>query len=298
MMRHGLNRFQSRPRPEAALPEPGHLCQRFGHSRPTKGRDVLLDDRVAVVSGVGPGMGRDLALTLAAAGADVVLAARSEAALDSMAAEVRRLGRRVVSVPTDITDRQQCDRLADAALDAFGHVDVLVNNAFTQEDMRTFAGFDPARWRAPIDVNVFGTLQVTQAMLAGLRASTSKSVVMISTLSTRLNNPVLGGYAASKRALETATRTLAVELGPAGIRVNCVAPGHIWGSSLAGYFAWQAEQRGVAPEVVYDEVAALNPLHHIQTSEEISRTVLFFASDLSRSITGQTLDVNCGRYFH
>ena len=268
-----------------------------------KGRaDVLLEGRVAVVSGVGPGMGRDIALALAAQGADLVLAARRPASLDAVAAEVTALGRRALSVPMDITDQGQCQRLASTAEAAFGHVDVLVNNAFTQEDMRDFTGFDPGRWRAPIDVNVFGTLQLTQALLPCLRSSAGllggASIVMITTLSTRLMNPVLGGYSASKRALETAARTLASELGPAGIRVNCVAPGHIWGPSLEGHFAWQAAQRGVAAETIYDEVASLNPLHRIATSEEISRSVLFFASDLSRVITGQTLDVNCGRYLH
>jgi NAD(P)-dependent dehydrogenase (short-subunit alcohol dehydrogenase family) len=111
-------------------------------------------------------------------------------------------------------------------------------------------------------------------------------------------NPVLGGYAASKRALETAARVLAQELGPARIRVNSVAPGHIWGDSLRQYFAWLAQRKGVTPDDVYEDVASANALHHIATSEELSRAVLFFASDLSRVITGQTLDVNCGRTTH
>jgi NAD(P)-dependent dehydrogenase (short-subunit alcohol dehydrogenase family) len=111
-------------------------------------------------------------------------------------------------------------------------------------------------------------------------------------------NPVLGGYSASKRSLETASRTLAAELGPQGIRVNCIAPGHIWGRPLEIYFAWLARQRNVTPADIYEEIAGLNPMHHIPSSEEVSRTVLFFASDLSRVITGQTLDVNCGRYLH
>ena len=123
------------------------------------------------------------------------------------------------------------------------------------------------------------------------------SIVMITTLSIRMVNPVLGGYAASKRALTGAARMLAAELQTDGIRVNCVAPGHIWGEALARYFAWQAEQRDVTPQDVYDEIAAGNALNHIHTSEEVARVVLFFASDLSRAITGQTLDVSCGRVF-
>jgi NAD(P)-dependent dehydrogenase (short-subunit alcohol dehydrogenase family) len=108
-------------------------------------------------------------------------------------------------------------------------------------------------------------------------------------------NPVLGGYAASKRSLTSAAQAMARELGPHAIRVNCVAPGHIWGRSLQHYFEFLAERRGITPQAVYDEIAATTALNHIATSEEIARVVLFFASDLSRVITGQTLDVNCGR---
>lgn len=252
-----------------------------------------------MVSGVGPGMGRDISLTLARHGADVVLAARRPARLESVAAEVGALGRKALCVPTDITDEDACRRLAAAAVDAFGRIDVLVNNAFSEEDWsRPFEGFSSARWRPAFEVNVFGTLNVTRAVVDVMKERRSGSIVMISTLSIRNVNPVLGGYCASKGALATATHVLAKELGPFGIRVNQVAPGHIWGESLARYFEFLAARRGVTPQQVHDEIAAGNALGRIPTSEEISRTVLFFASDLSGAITGQTLDVNCGRTSH
>jgi NAD(P)-dependent dehydrogenase (short-subunit alcohol dehydrogenase family) len=121
------------------------------------------------------------------------------------------------------------------------------------------------------------------------------SIVMITTLSVKNPIPLLAGYAASKRALTTAAQVLAKELGPAKVRVNCVAPGHIRGQSLEEYFEWIAAQRGVTPDDVAQEIAAMNAIHHLATPEEIAPAVLFFASDLSRVITGQTLDVNCGR---
>lgn len=259
---------------------------------------MLLDGRVAVVSGVGPGMGRDIPLTLAAQGADLILGARRRDSLETVAAEVESLGRRAICVPTDIGVAKQCRRLVDTGAAELGRIDVLINNAYAEESWKDFDGFDPARWRQPFDVNVFGTLLLTQATIPHLRAAGGGSVVMITTLSTRVMNPVLGGYSASKRSLETASRTLAAELGPQKIRVNCIAPGHIWGHPLEIYFAWLARQRNVTPADIYEEIAGLNPMHHIPTSEEVSRTVLFFASDLSRVITGQTLDVNCGRYLH
>ena len=260
----------------------------------------LLEGRVAVVSGIGPGMGRAIALELARAGADVALAARRESSMAPVAEEIEALGRRAVAVPTDITDDAACRELAETAAAELGGVDVLVNNAFAEEDWHDpFDGFDPERWRQPIDVNVFGTLTLTQACVPHLRKAVGThgdaSVVMITTLSVRNPIPLLAGYAASKRALTTASHVLAKELGPAKVRVNCVAPGHIRGRSLDEYFEWIAEQRGVRPEDVADEIAAMNPLQHLASPEEIAPAVLFFASPLSRVITGQTLDVNCGR---
>ena len=255
---------------------------------------MLLEGRVAVISGIGPGMGRDISLALAHAGADLVLGARTPSALEAVGGQAAALGRRVRCVPTDITDPDQCRRLVDAA-DDLGGVDVLVNNAFAEEDWSRFDGFDVERWRLPFEVNVFGTLQLSQAAVPHMKAGGGGSIIMITTLSIKMVNPVLGGYAASKRSLTSAAQAMARELGPHAIRVNCVAPGHIWGASLKHYFEFLAERRGITPQAVYDEIAATTALNHIATSEEIARVVLFFASDLSRVITGQTLDVNCGR---
>jgi len=244
-------------------------------------------------------MGRAIALELARAGADLVLGARRTSSWQPVAEAVEALGRRAVGISTDITDSDQCRRLVEAAATELGRLDVLVNNAFAEEDWHLpFDGFDPARWRQPIDVNVLGTLSLSQAAVPHLRAAGGGSIVMITTLSVRNPIPLLGGYAASKRALTIASHVLAEELGPYKIRVNCVAPGHIRGGSLDEYFGWIANERGTTAEAVADEVAAQNPLRHLASPEEIAPAVLFFASDLSRVVTGQTLDVNCGRTFN
>jgi len=260
---------------------------------PTAG---LLTGRSAIVSGVGPGLGRSIALALADAGADVALAARRAETLDAVASEVEARGARACVVPTDVTNPADCRALVETTNAELGRVDVVVNNAFTEEDWREpFDGFDPARWRAPMEVNCFGALTLSQAAVPFLRQAGGGSIVMITTLSVKNPVPLLAGYAASKRALTTAAQVLAQELGPDGIRVNCVAPGHIRGGSLDEYFAWIADQRGVDVEDVAAEIAALNALPHLATPDEIAGAVLFFASDLSRMVTGQALDVNCGR---
>jgi NAD(P)-dependent dehydrogenase (short-subunit alcohol dehydrogenase family) len=255
-----------------------------------------LAGRVAVVSGAGPGLGRAIALRLAQAGADVAIGARQADRLEPIAKEIDALGRKAVALSTDVTDADQCRRLTDTAAAELGRVDILVNNAFAEEDWHDpFTGFDPKRWRNPVDVNLFGTLAMTHAAVPHLRAAGGGSIVMITTLSIKMVNPVLGGYAASKAALTTAAHVLAKELGRDGIRVNCVAPGHMMADSLRTYFEFLGEQRGVAAQTVHDEIAAGNALNRIATPEEVANVVLFFASDRSRVITGQTLAVNCGR---
>jgi NAD(P)-dependent dehydrogenase (short-subunit alcohol dehydrogenase family) len=258
----------------------------------------LLQDRVAIVSGIGPGMGRDVSLALAREGADLVLAARTASKLGEVAAEVRASGRRALEVATDITSADDCKRLVERAMAEFGRIDVLVNNAF---EMGRFVRIEDASaedFLRPLRVNLLGSLQLTHEVLAVMKAQHRGSIVMINSMIVRDVLPTMSPYGASKAALLAATQGLAREIGPHGIRVNSVVPGYIWGASLEGYFAHQAKQRGVDPKVVYDEVAAQTALRHLPTSEEIADAVVFFASDLSRVVTGQSLDVNGGHVFH
>jgi NAD(P)-dependent dehydrogenase (short-subunit alcohol dehydrogenase family) len=259
---------------------------------------MLLQDRVGIVSGIGPGMGRDISLACAREGADVVLAARGADKLEAVAAEVRALGRRAVCVPTDIASADDCRRLVETAQRELGRIDVLVNNAFKGGIEPLMADADVAFWRQIFDVNVFGSLQLTQAVIPPMRRQGGGSIVFINSMSMRVIEPRFGGYAASKGALMIAAQTLARELGRDKIRVNTVVPGYIWGPALQGYFKSLAKQQGTTPDAIYDQIAARTALNHIPTSEEIADAVLFFASELSRAVTGQALDVNGGHFFH
>jgi NAD(P)-dependent dehydrogenase (short-subunit alcohol dehydrogenase family) len=180
----------------------------------------------------------------------------------------------------------------------FGRIDVLVNNAFKGPNFKLFSEDDLEYWRQVFEVNVFGALQLTQAVVPHMKAGGGGSIVFINTMSTRIIEPASGSYASSKGALMIAAQTLAKELGRDKIRVNSVVPGYIWGPSLAGYFKLLAKQQGTTPEAVKAEIAGRTALNHIPDSEEIADSVLFFASDLSRVVTGQALDVNGGHFFH
>jgi NAD(P)-dependent dehydrogenase (short-subunit alcohol dehydrogenase family) len=258
---------------------------------------TLLRDTVVVVCGVGPGLGRSIALQSARAGADVVLAARTPSRLDEVAKEIAALGRRSLAVPADITDAGAAARLAEAALAAFGRVDTLVHNAFAIPPMTSLAEADLDSLRAAFETNVVAALRMTRLLTPALAAHQG-SVVMINSAVLRHSRLTFGGYKMTKSALLALARSLATELGPQGIRVNSVAPGYIWAGSLKWYFGYLAEQRGVDRQQVYDEAAATTDLRRLPEPGEVADAVVFLASSMARAITGQCLDVNSGEYHH
>ena len=257
----------------------------------------LLSGKVCIVSGVGPGLGRQTARALATHGAHLVLAARRQSTLDEVQAEVHQLGARAITVPTDITDPEQCARLMAAANEEFGGIDVLVNNAFRFDAFKTFEEVDLAMWRKIMDTNLFGSLQMTRAALPFMRERGGGSVVMVASMVTRQPQPVQGGYAISKGALLTATRVLAYELGPSHVRVNAVVPGWMAGPSVDIYIEMESSGRGVEAQVVIDELNARVPLGRIPSDEDVAGAIVYLASDLSRSMTGEAIETNGGELF-
>lgn len=258
---------------------------------------MLLRGKVVLVSGVGPGLGRSIALACAREGAQVVLSARNLDFLQSVAEEVSRKGACALAAPADICSRSDCEALVQTALERLGRIDVLVNNAFRGGVEPRFEDVDLQQWRDVFEVNVFGSLQLTQVVVPHMRQNRSGSIVFVNSMSARVIEPGMGGYASSKGALLIAARTLAKELGTYGIRVNSIVPGYIWSEKLERYFHWLARQQGRSFEEVRNDIAGRTALGHIPDSDEIADTVVFFASDLSRAVTGQALDVNAGHFF-
>lgn len=255
----------------------------------------LLQDKVVLVSGVGPGLGREIAVRAAAAGADVVLAARTETVLKAVAAEVEAAGRRAVTVPTDITDGAACQALADIAVEAFDHLDVLVANAFAPPAMVDLTAVDLDAVRAALETDVFATLRLVQLLAPALSARRG-SIVMISSGAVHHSRPNFGAYKMSKSAARSLASSLATELGPGGVRVNTVVPNYIWTEGLKGWFQYQATERGVPLQQVYDETAADFDLRRLPEPGDVANAALFLASDLAGAITGQSLNVDAGEF--
>jgi len=252
---------------------------------------MMLQDKVVVVAGVGSGVGRSVALASAREGADVVLAARTAARLDDVAKEVTGLGRRGLAVPSDLSDAAAAEHLAAAAQDA------LVYNALAMPPIKELGVVGLDALGPAFDANVVAALRLTR-LFTPLLAESRGSVVMVNSMVVRFSQRTMGPYKLVKAALLAMAQSLATELGPRGVRVNSVAPGHIWGDSLKWYFGYLAHKRDVEVQQIYDETAAATDLRRLPEPDEIADAVVFLASPLARAITGQCLDVNCGEYHH
>jgi NAD(P)-dependent dehydrogenase (short-subunit alcohol dehydrogenase family) len=256
---------------------------------------VLLENKVGIVSGVGPGISRSIALTFAREGADVALGARSPDVMREVAAEIEAMGRRALCVSTDITDPEQCRHLAAETHSAFGRIDILVNHAGISRPVTPLMDGDLEDWRPAMEVNFWGSLNMTRAVVPYMQQLGEGRVIMTSSASAFTSHEGFGAYASSKAALRAVSRILARELGPSGIRVNTVAPGGTEGDNFTKYCAEVAKTRGVDPQVVHDEFAESYALKYIPGPDEVAGGVLYFASDLGRASTGQFLLVNAGQ---
>ncbi|HEX7739963.1 MAG TPA: SDR family oxidoreductase [Marmoricola sp.] len=255
----------------------------------------LLQDKVIVLSGVGPGLGRSLGEEAAKMGADLVLASRTPKRLEKMAEVVRAHGRRALVVPTDINDEDARSALVEASLAEFGRVDTLINNAFGIPPMDPLTTIEIEALRAANETNVFAPLRLS-ALFADALAGSGGSIININSCVVYSSQPEYSGYKLSKGALAHLSSSLATELGPRGIRVNSVAPSYIYEDVNKAYFDWIASETGRTHEEVYAEKAAPTDLKRLATPDEVARATLFLASDLASAITGQILNIDCGEF--
>jgi 3-oxoacyl-[acyl-carrier protein] reductase len=245
-----------------------------------------LSGQVAIVTGGGTGIGAATARVIAAHGADVVIASRTVAELESTAAAVETAsGRRCLAVPTDVKDEQQVIRMVQRTVDEFGRIDILVNNAGGTR-MGPLTGISTRAWDSSFDLNIRAAYFCTREAGRHLIAQHSGAIVNVS--SGAGLHGVKGGahYASAKAALQMFTAVTAAEWGRHGIRVNCVAVGLV--SSERAVDAWRVANLDV------DAATAGVPLRRPGRPDEVANAILFLASGAASYISGQTLAVDGG----
>jgi 7-alpha-hydroxysteroid dehydrogenase len=245
-----------------------------------------LPGRVAIVTGASRGIGAGVALTLAEAGADVVLAARNAETLEELAGRVKsETGRQAVTVAGDLNDLASLPAVLEAAMSTFGRVDVLVNNVGGTFP-RPFLDTKPRFLEAAFHFNVTVAFELTRLAVPHLLASGGGSVINISSAMGRLIDRGFVAYSTSKAALVQMTRLAAVDLSPR-IRVNAVAPGSIQTEALDT----------VLDDDMRAAMIARTPLGRLGTTEDIALAVLYLASDAGAYLTGKVIEVDGGLNF-
>jgi len=251
-----------------------------------------LAGRVAIVTGGGHGIGKAYALGMAREGAKLVIAEIDAIAAEEVAADLRRQGYEAIGVKTDVGDRASVESMAKRAVEAFGQIDILVNNAaiFATVPMSR-SPFDEIgidEWDRMMRVNLRGTWLAARAVVEHMRKRGYGKIINISSGTALKGSPNRIHYVTSKAGVLGFTRTLALELGKDGIRVNCIAPG----STLS------EEDPDAKTVAMRERAAGERALARVQKPEDLVGAVVFFASADSDFVTGQTLVVDGGDCMH
>ena len=250
--------------------------------------------KVAVITGAGRGIGRRMAVDFAGAGARVVAAARTGETLETLIDEIRGAGGTAVAVPTDIGRIADCEALMTRAMEEFGTIDVLVNNAAISGPNKLVRDLDPEEWEEIIRVNLTGTWACIHFAVAPMMEQKSGSIINISSFAGKYPVPRRVGYASSKAALVGLTRGLALELGAYGIRINTITPGPVEGERIDEVIERMAKAFDKSKDEIRNQFLDMSPLRAMATADDISRMALMLASDHGCSMTGQDINITAG----
>ncbi|HEV2450908.1 MAG TPA: SDR family NAD(P)-dependent oxidoreductase [Streptosporangiaceae bacterium] len=245
-----------------------------------------LTGKTAFVTGASRGIGRAVAVALAAAGADLALVARSEDGLAGTAQEVAAHGRKAFVIPADVTSEEAVRAAVAAAIERLGHLDIVVNNAGGSNFMVPFAELRLGGWDKIMTLNVSSTVFVCHAVAPHLIERGTGSVINMASVAGLLGSPLLSPYGAAKASVISLTKSLAIEWAANGVRVNALCPG--WTATDLNRNLWDDASGGQA-------TVASVPLGRWGRAEEMGGPAVFLASDASSYMTGQTLVVDGGQ---
>lgn len=244
-----------------------------------------LEGKIGLVTGAGRGLGQAGALALARAGADLVLVSRTRQQLEETAAAVERLGRKAVVAPADIRVPEDVDAAVQAALEVFGRIDILFNNAGTNV-RKLVVDMAPEDWHTILETNAKGIFLVARAVARQMIVQKSGRIINMSSSSAIIPEVNKVIYASSKGAVMQFTKGLALELAPHGITVNALAPGYMMTALVKTYLEADTDR--------YQRILSRIPLGRVGQPAEIGPALVFLASDGARYITGATIHIDGG----
>jgi meso-butanediol dehydrogenase/(S,S)-butanediol dehydrogenase/diacetyl reductase len=256
-----------------------------------------LESRVAIVTGAGRGIGRATALELARMGADIAVAELDRVTGDRTAAEVKGLGRRALVLPTDVTARAALATMVERTLGDLGRIDILINNAGIYRAAATL-DITEEHWDAVLDINAKAVFFASQAVLPTMIAQKRGAIVNRASMAGKIGSKTNLPYNASKAAVVSMTKSLALAHAADGIRVNCVCPGFVETDMWTKVAREQGALLGMSAEEFTRQRAASVPLGRMEKPEDVASVIGFLASDRSGYMTGQALNVTGGLVMH
>lgn len=256
----------------------------------------MLKDRVAIVTGGANGIGREIAYAFAKEGAIVLLADIDGAAMKHTVQEIESNGGRADSLDVDLRQPDRIRAMTAYAMEKFGRIDILVNNAAISGPRADVADMDLEGWNETMAVNLTAPMLCAREALKPMIAARSGVIINIASEGGRSGFPGRSPYSVSKRGLIGLTETMAIEAGKYGIRVNAISPGRVITNLLRKQIKFMAEDKGVSEDEVMRGLIADCSLMRFVEASEVAGAAVFLASDGSSAVTGHTLVVNCGKH--
>ena len=255
-----------------------------------------LKDKVVIISGIGPGLGIELARLSAREGAKVAISCRTESFLAESEAELAATGAEVLAQRCDISQEADCVALAKAVTDKWGRIDALVNNGTRTLPFELLEDADLEDWQTCHSITLFGALRLSRACVPGLKAAGGGAIVNVSSMAHKKPLAMQGAYASAKAGLEGATHHMALELGKYNIRVNTARMGWMDGPPVDAYLSGMAQMKGISEAEVRQPIIDGIALGKIPDDADCAKAVMFLCTDWASVVSGAALDINGGEW--